>query len=154
MKLLLCMMIVAASLAIGLYLNSRLTERTKILSSYITMLEEAAVRMSYTSDHLAALFADNFAGFVFDEHQPFAEQFCHMTRRYKDVLTEEDIRVLDDFTRDLGVSDTASQLKHIRLSVTLLTQHLESAREEVRKKSKVRLILPLSVGLAAAILLL
>ena len=45
-KLILCMAVVAASLGIGLYLSSRLSERIKVLGKYITLLEEASVKMT------------------------------------------------------------------------------------------------------------
>ena len=67
MKLLLCMVVIGASLAVGLWLSMRLSERTKLLGSYITLLQEVALKMTYTSDSLAKLFADNFAGYPFTD---------------------------------------------------------------------------------------
>lgn len=154
MKLLLCMTIVIASFSVGLVLYSRLHERIKVLSQHITLLEEVAVRMTYTSSNLAALFAENFAGFIFSDTEPFAQQFKKMIRRYRDVLNTEDIRILDDFSEDLGASDTDSQLRHIQLYVSLLNNRLDEAREEEKRKGKLTLVLPLSIGIAAAILLL
>ena len=118
------------------------------------MLEEAAVRMTYTSPSLAQLFADNFAGYSFSADQPFDEQFRRMTELFKEVLSREDIRTLNEFTRDLGASDTASQLQHIRLYVALLRERLEQARGDVERKSKIYRILPLSLGVAIAVLLI
>ena len=88
-KLFLCMTIIFACLSVGCYYANRLSERTKLLGRYITMLEEAAVRMNYTSPCLAQLFSDNFAGFSFTSDQPFDEQFRRMTAQFKDVLKQE-----------------------------------------------------------------
>lgn len=154
MKLILCMIIIAAALAVGLWLNSRLSERTRILSAYITMLNEVSLRMTYTCEPLSKLFAENFAGYVFTDTKPFSEQFRMMTRQFSGVLTTEDIRLLDDFTHDLGAGDTASELSHIRLYSGLLTEQLNSAQNALEQKGRLYRILPLSVGIAAAILLI
>jgi len=118
------------------------------------MLEGAAVRIRYSSENLAGLFADNFAGFIFTEDQPFDEQFRKMTQMFKDVLKPEDIRILNDFTYELGVSDTESQLRHIHLYTTLLNERLTQAREDQSRKGRIVRTVPLSAGIAAAILLI
>lgn len=148
------MTIVFAALGVGCYFSNRLNERAKLLGSYITLLEEAAVRMAYTSSNLAQIFSDNFAEFPFSDQTPFDEQFRAMTLQYRDVLKKEDVRLLDDFTRDLGMSDTASQQKHLRLYIDLLKEHSRQARDDMEKKSKLYRILPLSVGIAVAVLLI
>ncbi len=147
------MTVIGASLAVGIYLSHRLNERTKILGSFIALLEEVSVRMTYTSDNLAGLFAQNFAGWQFDEHQPFDRQFCRMTRKYQNVLRTEDLVILDDLASGLGASDADSQLRRIGMYRTLLNEKLEESREEVKRRGKLCLILPLSIGIAAAILL-
>ena len=117
------------------------------------LLEEAAVRMTYTSDSLAQLFADNFAGYFFLPDQPFDRQFHEMTLRFKDFLKDEDIRLLDDFAKDLGTGDIASEQKHIRMYIELLDERCEDARAEALQKGKLYRILPLSAGIASAVLL-
>lgn len=148
------MTVVIAALLLGVYLSARLFERTRVLSSLISLLEEVAVRMTYTSSNLASLFSDNFAGFVFTPQKPFAPQFTEMISRFRDVLTADDIDLLNDFSEDLGAGDTASELQHIRLYVKLLQERLDIAREEVQRKSKLCRILPLSAGIAIAVLLI
>ena len=153
-KLLLCMIVIGASLAVGLTLSSRLSERTKTLSAYITLLEEVAVRMRYYATDLAALFSDNFAGFQFLSDRPFDVQFARMVRERQHVLNAEDLKLLDEFGRDLGTSDIDSQQRHIRLYIKLLTEQLDQAREDEQRKGRLYRLLPLSIGIAAAILLI
>ena len=148
------MIVIAASVAVGIYLCSRLNQRAVILSEYIRLLEEVSSGMQYISDDLAHLFKDNFAGFPFTEKEPFDRQFREMTLRFEDVLKQDDLRILDDLGRDLGVSDVDSQLKHIRLYITLLRERLDEARDAVDQKGKLYRILPLSIGVAAAVLLI
>lgn len=154
MKLILCMLIIAAALAIGLRLSFRLSERVRVLSAYIALLENAALRMTYTSDSLYKLFADNFADYVFTQTEPFAQQFHTMSERFSSVLHAEDMEILDSFTRDLGAGDTAAELNHIRLYIGLLTERLNDAQTALERKGRLYRILPLSVGIAAAILLI
>ena len=154
MKLFLCMIVIGAGLAVGTALSHRLRERVSLLQAYITLIEEAALRMTYTSENLAALFADNFAQFAFTADQPFADQFRTMTQQYRNVLDEGDIRVLDDFTRQLGASDTESQQRHMRLYIALLSEQLNDAQSQAERRGKLCLILPLSASIAAAVLLL
>lgn len=154
LKPILCIMIVGASLAVGIYCSSRLTQRVDILTQLIVMLEEAAAKMRYTSEPLAKLFQDNFAEYPFADQQPFNEQFTRMIHSFRDVLKAEDIRLMEDFCRELGTSDTESTLRHIRLYITLLTEQRETARREVIGKGKLYRLLPLSAGIAAAIVLI
>ncbi len=142
MKLLLCMVVIGASLAVGLWLSMRLSERTKLLGSYITLLQEVALKMTYTSDSLAKLFADNFAGYPFTDKKPFAEQFTEMTRRYQGILSAEDCGILEDFSRGLGDSDTGTQLKHIQLYTGLLTGQRNKAQQAAEEKGRLYRILP------------
>ena len=153
-KLILCLVVVGASTAVGAYLSTRLSERVRTLSSYILMLEKASTRLTYTSDHLASIFQDNFAGHHFCEEQAFAPQFQQMTRKYQEVLTAEDRRLLDDFSRDLGRSDADGELRHIRLYITLLQQQLEKANQDAEQKGRLVRILPLSAGIAVTILMI
>ena len=154
LKSLLCMVIIIASAAIGLYLSSRLTQRVKLLSQLIVLLEEVASMMTYTSESLAKLFSRNFDGYPFSEQQPFDRQFCQWIGRYRDVLSADERKLLEDFSRGLGVSDISSQQNHIRLYITLLNEKRNETQEEVRNKEKTALILPLAVGIAIAILLI
>ena len=129
-------------------------QRVKILSQLIVLLEEVASMMTYTSESLAKLFSRNFDGYPFSEQQPFDRQFCQWIGRYRDVLSADERKLLEDFSRGLGVSDISSQQNHIRLYITLLNEKRNESQEEVRNKEKTALILPLAVGIAIAILLI
>ncbi len=154
LKSVLCITIIIASLAVGLYYSSRLSQRVSVLSDMISLLEEVNAKIKYTAAPLAELFENNFTGFRFEVNQPFERQFSELVHRYNDVLTTEDLRLLDELGRDLGTSDVDSQQRLIRLSITVLTQQRDQAQTEVTNKGKLYRILPLSAGIAAAILLL
>lgn len=148
------LVIMAVSILIGWSLSLRLSRRASVLGDYIALLDTAADRMSYTGDHLAAVFSENFADYHFDPSLPFGGQWERMTENFRDVLTGEDREVLSRFAREAGCGDMQAELNHIRLYQTLLRDRLDDAREACAKKSALYRILPFSIGLAVTILIL
>ncbi len=125
-----------------------------MLGDYIILLDRAAERLSYTGESLAAVFAENFAGFRFDPSRPFDDQWERMADTYRDVLKKEDREVLAGFAHDAGRGDPEAELRHIRLYQSLLKERLDDARDACTKKSALYRILPFSVGLAVTIIIL
>lgn len=154
LRLALGLLIVAASILIGYSLSSRLSRRRTILSNYLALLDEAANRMNYTGESLAAVFAENFAGYAFDPARAFYPQWESMTERYRGVLKAEDLRVLLSFARELGQGDIPAELNRFRLYQGLLHERLDDARSACEKKGALYRILPFSIGLVITILLL
>ena len=154
LRLILGLVITAASIVVGYYLSSRLTRRKTILGEYIRLLDEAAGRMSYTMASLAEVFSDNFAGFRFEPSLDFSPQWERMTARYRDALNDGDRRVLSEFAQGLGCADIPSELRHIALYQGLLRERLDDARAACERKGSLYRVLPFSIGLTVTILLL
>lgn len=148
------LLIVGVSVWLGWYLSHRLTRRRQVLGAYIGLLQEAANRIGYTSQSLADVFCDNFAGFVFDPGAPFAPQWQRMIGAYCDILSREDQKVLSDFARALGHGDVSAELSRIRLYQTLLQERLDDAKDACQKKGAVYRVLPFSVGMVLILFLL
>lgn len=148
------LLIVGASIAVGYYLSSKLSRRRKVLGDYIALLDRAANCMSYTGENLASVFNDNFAGFVFNHSTAFRPQWERMTDSYRDILNEEDRRILNAFAQEIGSADVPSEVSRIRLYQSLLRERCDEARDACEKKGALYRILPFSVGLVIAILLL
>lgn len=146
--------VTAASILIGCYLSSRLTRRRALLSDYIALLDEAANRLSCTGMSLAAVFSENFSGFAFDPSVAFAPQWERMADQYRDVLGEDDRRVLRDFAKELGNGDLEAQLNRIRLYQQMLKGRLADADHACEKKGSLCRILPFSIGLVITIIML
>lgn len=146
--------ILAACVLFGYHFASKLSERPRIISAYLSLLDAAASRMQYTHDDLSAVFSENFAGYSFRHDCAFSDQWMEMITRYNSVLKDDDFQVLAKFAQGLGASDLESQMKHISLYKTLLTERLEDAKREQENKANLYRILPFSVGLTLAILLL
>ena len=148
------LVILAASILIGCGLSLRLSRRSALLSDFITLLDTAADRMSYSGGNLAEVFADNFAGFVFDPAAPFDRQWEQMIRSLRDDLKAQDREVLIRFARELGRGDVGAEINRIRLYQGLLRERLDDARDACRKKGALYRVLPFSAGMAVTILLL
>ena len=154
LRLLLGLVITGASILIGCNLSSRLSRRRAILGDYLTLLDEAANRMRYTASSLAAVFADNFAGFSFDPVIAFAPQWERMADAYRDVLNDGDRQILISFARELGQGDVPAELDRFRLYEGLLKERFDDAAAACEKKGSLYRLLPFSIGLAITILLL
>ena len=146
--------ITAASILVGCCLSSRLTRRREVLADYIALLDQAANRLSCTGMSLAAVFSDNFAGFDFDPSLAFAPQWERMAEQYREVLRDDDRRVLREFAKDLGSGDRESELNRIRLYQSMLKERLADAKTACEKKGSLYRILPFSIGLAITIIML
>ena len=68
-------------------------------------------------------------------------------------LKKEDLEVMKEFGEGLGMTDLDGQLAHCELYRHLVSSRLEEAQKEKGAKSKLYLMLGVSAGLAAALLL-
>lgn len=69
------------------------------------------------------------------------------------AFTKKDRELLLSFGEGLGASDLEGQLSHCELYTQLFTVQLNAAREERQRKSKLCLMLGISGGLSAALIL-
>ena len=68
-------------------------------------------------------------------------------------LKKEDLKVMREFGEGLGATDLDGQLAHCELYLQMVSSRLEDAKKEKATKSKLYLMLGVSAGLAAALLL-
>jgi stage III sporulation protein AB len=146
--------ILCCAVAVGYHLTARLSERVRILGEFRILLDTAASRMRCTRGELSAIFSDNFADYAFSRERPFKEQWPQMVARFHTVLNKKDCQVLADFSNGMGAGDLESQLRHIDLYQELLNERLEDAKKDREDKAGLYRVLPFSLGLTLAILLL
>ena len=154
LKLILSILILFSGALIGLHLSQRLTRRKDVLLGFDSMLHRAAIQIEYNAGDLCEVFSDNFADFTFQHSKPFDEQWTEFLDGFSYVLTKEDMHMLSEFTKGLGTADSEAQRSHIALYIQLLGEHIASAREEIQVKSKMYRIIPLSLGMVLALLLI
>ena len=153
-KLFLCLLILFCGAVVGLHLSQRLNRRRDVLLGFEKLFHHAGIMIAYSAGDLCEVFSENFAGFAFTHSLPFAVQWERFVRQFSAVLKKEDCAMLSEFADSLGTADTASQQKHIELYSKLLQERIDSAREDIRMKSKMLRIVPLSAAIAIALLLI
>ncbi len=153
-RLMLCILIIFCGAVIGLHFSRRLTKRREILLSFEKLFHRAQLQIGYNAGDLCEAFGENFASFPFCRSQPFDVQWERLIKQFTYHLTKDDISMLSEFTRGLGTADAEAQQKHIALYVELLQEHIRSAQEDIRNKTKVARIIPTAIGMAIALMMI
>lgn len=154
LKLLLCIVILFCGAVVGICLSQRLKKRLDVLLSFEKLFHRAQIQIEYSAGDLCEVFSQNFAAFEFQRNQPFDLQWASFVKRFTTLLSIEDIRMLTEFSAGLGRGDVISQKKHIALHIQLLQEHIAQAQEDIRSKSKMLRIVPLSVGMVIALIMI
>ena len=154
LRLILALGIVFSSALIGLHFSQRLTGRRRILQEFSALLKRAEVMISYSAADLCEVFSDNFADYRFTYDDPFAVQWAELVDRYKSLLNDDDISVLNGFAQGIGTTDTDNQSRHIGMYISLLGERIDSATKDIEEKSKLYRALPVSIGLMLSVLLI
>lgn len=153
-KTLLCIIIVFCGAVTGLHLSHRLTKRHDVLTGFEKMLHHALIQIEYNAGDLCEAFSDNFASYVFCRDAPFDRQWHDFVDSVSSTLTKDDISLMNEFLNGLGTADSEAQRRHIQLYIRLLQERIDSAKEDIRSKSKAFRIVPLSAGAVIALLLI
>lgn len=153
-KLILCVIIIISSASIGFYYSDSLIKRKIILESFVVELKNCSTIIRYNSSSLSKVFENNFMNYVFNEHRSFSDQWCEMLKLYKNVLKSEDIRILTDFSKNLGTLDLCGEVTNIELYIEMLKSQIKDAESEINVKSKLYKTLGMSFGLAFVILII
>ena len=118
------------------------------------MLHRAMTWIEYNGGDLYEAFSENFAEFSFSRDAPFDKQWRELVKSVSSVLTKDDLRILTEFICGLGTADVDVQRRHITLYTELLRERIEYAKEDIRMKSKMLRIVPLSAGVVIALVLI
>ncbi len=154
LKLILCMVIVVSSTLGGFYFSNKLSKRKTVLESFELELMNTSTKIRYNCTALSRVFENNFMGYTFDDSRPFSVQWCEMLKGYINILTGEDIRVLSDFSKNVGTLDLSGELSNINLYIELIRERIKDAEKNIETKSKLYQTFGASLGLCIAILLI
>lgn len=154
LKLFSCIVILFCGAIVGVHLSHRLVKRRDILAEFDMMLHRTLIQIEYNAGDLYEAFSDNFAGYSFDRNAPFDEQWRDLVKSCSAVLTKEDRFLLTGFSDGFGTADSESQRRHIIMCRQLLREQIDSAKEDIRTKSKMYRIVPLSAGIVISLLLI
>lgn len=149
LKLILSMLLMLCSLFIGQSMSLRLNRRKEALSLFLRNIHTAATKLAYSAATVYELFDE----FAFEKDMPFMPQWIDLLSGYKNVLHKKDIALLKEFAQGLGSSDTKSQIKHIKLYLSLLDHQLCDAQNDIDKKSRLYRVLGFSAGVTLSLML-
>lgn len=82
------------------------------------------------------------------------EAWKHAIQNSKTNMTEEDLKVLENFEKMLGKTSIEGQLSEIKLLERFIDEQIEKAEEEQKKNEKLYRNLGVIAGLAIAIILI
>ncbi len=152
-KLLLCIAIVASSSLLGFSFSNSLYRRKSVLEDFLLQIKNCSTKIRYSSGNLCEIFNNCFIGFRFSPEKPFHEQWSEMLSGYSKILSDEDIKLLTDFSENLGTYDVSGELSNISMYIEMLYEQIEKADSDIKEKSKLYKTLGMTFGLAVAILL-
>lgn len=153
-RLSICISLVLISTIIGYRYSNKLAKRKKILQNFLSLLDSVYTKITYSSSSLAEIFNDSFLEYEFDDTVSFSNQWEKMLLGYKNILSDEDIKLLSDFSKELGNTDVDGQINNIRLYQGLLNESIENAKEDIEKKSRLYTTLGFSIGMTLSIILI
>lgn len=153
-KLLGCVLLVFCSTILGNRFSRKLSKRKEILQNFVNLLDNAYTKIEYSSNNLADIFNDSFLEFSFKDNEPFSLQWKTMLKGYQNILSSNDINLLIDFSNEIGKTDTDGEISNILLYQGLLKENIESAKDDIEKKSRLYTLIGFSIGMTLAIILI
>ncbi len=153
-KLLGCILLIFCSTILGNKYSRKLSKRKEILQNFVNLLDNAYTKIKYSSNSLADIFNDSFLGYSFTDNLSFSAQWKNMLKNYQNTLNDNDIKLLVEFSNEIGKTDTEGEISNILLYQGLLKENIESAKEDIEKKSRLYTLLGFSIGMTLAIILI
>lgn len=168
LKLLGLITIISSSALAGYISFVKFSLRANFLEQYITFIKHLEVNIQY-SENLIYEIIKNFK----TENQLLKKFLCEYLKSSKNggtseisfkkaldivleskILKKDEINLINNFNSSLGFSDVINQIKQCKLTEQLLKEKLKIAIADKEKKSKVNLLMYISVGLLIVIVLL
>ena len=168
LKLLGLITIISSSALAGYISFVKFSLRANFLEQYITFIKHLEVNIQY-SENLIYEIIKNFK----TENQLLKKFLCEYLKSSKNgetseisfkkaldivleskILKKDEIDLINNFNSSLGFSDVINQIKQCKLTEQLLKEKLKIAIADKEKKSKVNLLMYISVGLLIVIVLL
>lgn len=162
-KILGCILLVAATTFAGFKKSQRLYKRRNFLNDFLVFLDALATNIRYSKDELTVILSkseDSFGKVVYNSYKEtngcFYERWKKAVADISDgySLKHEDKQLLCSFGEKLGITDVEGQLKHIELYRGLAEAHLEDSRKDIAEKSRLYRIMGFFAGTAAALVII
>lgn len=151
---------------LGMMASKRLDNRQRFLRQYISFINQIKTQIEFSGSNLSVIFSicdvdKPFKLFVenlllkLDNGVIFTDAWeSSVNQTDKSIgLKSEDITIISEFGRGLGISDIQGQVSHCTLHSELGNIRYNDARECVAKKSKLYKTMGLMCGIAISIII-
>ena len=130
--------------ATGMYFSGRLSERCRVINSYITLVQSMNCYIGFSGYKLVEL-SENGSD-ISDEWD-----ICVSKSGY---LKEDDRQILSELGRTIGKSNTDGETAVLALAGQRLSFQLKTAEEERKRKGRLYTTLGIMLGAAVGIMLI
>lgn len=156
-------MIIISCFCVGNWFSLRLTQRVKYLCGIISSISKAKTLMTFSSIEALSVMGESFGrddllsvhfkSGSFENFKDLWDSFVSSVASDK-VLYDDDIKLLRDFGREFGTSDTNGQVLNCDMYIKFFEEQLISAKEEQLSKSRLYRVLGLSLGCVVGLVVL
>ena len=139
--------------ATGMYFSGRLSERCRVINSYITLVQSMNCYIGFSGYKLAEIFrADKLVKLSENGGDISGEwDICVSKSGY---LKEDDRQILSELGRTIGKSNTDAETAVLALAGQRLSFQLKTAEEERKRKGRLYTTLGIMLGAAVGIMLI
>lgn len=166
LKLIGILILIATGSFLGFSKSKQLSNRVEFLEYYMRLLSYIETQIRYSSDCLFNLLTNYETNeklsfikrclYKVDNGISFPKAWCEEVQNIsKEIgLKCEDINLIEDFGKGLGISDIEGQVSHCELHKSLIFEKLSDARIQKQKKYKLYQMLGVCSGICAGLFLI
>lgn len=138
-KILILCAIIAATTAVGVILSADKKKRAQVFKELYEFNESMLINLKYGKERISQVTA----------------QFRYMPQIFegKNVLGGEDGKFISDYVKNIGVSDSSSQIDYLNERKGTLKKLMDESEENYKKYSSLYIKISLMIGVLIAVLL-
>ena len=142
--------------ATGMYFSGRLSERCRVINSYISLVQSMNCYIGFSGYKLAEIFRaeqKSSGCYISDKLVELSDEWdiCVSKSGY---LKEDDRQILSELGRTIGKSNTDGETAVLALAGQRLSFQLKTAEEERKRKGRLYTTLGIMLGAAVGIMLI
>ena len=142
--------------ATGMYFSGRLSERCRVINSYITLVQSMSCYIGFSGYKLA----ESSGCYISDKLVELSENGGDISGEWdicvskSGYLKEDDRQILSELGRTIGKSNTDGETAVLALAGQRLSFQLKTAEEERKRKGRLYTTLGIMLGAAVGIMLI
>ena len=140
--------------ATGMYFSGRLSERCRVINSYITLVQSMNCYIGFSAEQKSS------GCYISDKLVELSENGGDISNEWdicvskSGYLKEDDRQILSELGRTIGKSNTDGETAVLALAGQRLSFQLKTAEEERKRKGRLYTTLGIMLGAAVGIMLI